>query len=186
MNRPVNFFLAVFLLPLLLIPIVIILIILFISQGKPVFYWSKRIGKDGIIFSMPKFRSMHLDSPEVATHLFNDPNTFVTPIGRYLRKTSLDELPQIWSIIIGNMNFVGPRPALFNQNDLIDLRVEKGVDKVVPGITGWAQINGRDELLISDKVILDAEYMKRKSFMFDMKILWLTILKVLTQDKVSH
>jgi O-antigen biosynthesis protein WbqP len=186
MHRVVNFFLAVFLLPFLLIPIVIISIILYFYQGKSVLYWSKRIGKDGIIFSMPKFRSMHLDSPEVATHMLKDPNQFLTPIGRYLRKTSLDELPQIWNVVIGNMNFVGPRPALYNQNDLIDLRVKEGVDKLMPGITGWAQINGRDELLIPDKVRLEVEYMNRKSLMFDIKILWLTVLKVLVQDRISH
>ena len=135
---------------------------------------------------MPKFRTMYLNTPEVATHLLNNPDTFLTPLGRFLRKTSLDELPQIWSIINGDMNFVGPRPALYNQNDLIDLRVQSGIDKLVPGVTGWAQVNGRDSLLISEKVKFEKEYLKRKSFWFDIKILWLTLLKVFSQDSVSH
>ena len=129
---------------------------------------------------------MHLNTPEVATHMLKNPNIYFNPIGRFLRKSSLDELPQIWSVIIGDMNLVGPRPALFNQNDLIDLRIKEGVDKLVPGITGWAQINGRDELSIPDKVKLEVEYMKRKSLLFDVKILWMTIVKALSQDRVSH
>ena len=186
MHRITNFFLAIFLLPFFLIPILIISLALYISSGKPILYWSNRIGKDRLIFSMPKFRTMHLNTPEVATHMLKDPNIYFNPIGRFLRKSSLDELPQIWSVIIGDMNFVGPRPALFNQNDLIDLRVKEGVDKLVPGITGWAQINGRDELSIPDKVKLEVEYMKRKSLLFDVKILWMTIVKALSQDRVSH
>ena len=135
---------------------------------------------------MPKFRTMRSNAPEVATHMLDDPDVFLTPIGRLLRKTSLDELPQIWSVIIGDMNFVGPRPALFNQNDLINLRTKEGVDKLLPGITGWAQVNGRDELSIPDKVALDVEYMNRKSFWFDLKILWMTFLKVINSQGVSH
>ena len=135
---------------------------------------------------MPKFRTMRTNTPEIATHMLDDPDVFLTPIGRLLRKTSLDELPQIWSIIIGDMNFVGPRPALFNQNDLIDLRIKEGVDKLLPGITGWAQVNGRDELSIPDKVALDVEYMNRKSFSFDLKIIWMTFLKVINSQGISH
>jgi len=186
MRRTLNFFLAISLLPFLLILIILISIILYFDQGNPILYWSKRIGKNGLIFSMPKFRTMSLNTPEVATHMLSDPEIFLTPIGRFLRKTSLDELPQIWSVIIGNMNFVGPRPALFNQDDLIELRIKEGVDKLVPGLTGWAQINGRDELLIPDKVKLDVEYMERQSLWFDVKILWITLVKVIIQDSVSH
>ena len=152
MNRISSLILAVLLLTLLLFPILVISLLVYISSGRPVLYWSDRIGKEGSIFSMPKFRTMRTNTPEIATHKLDDPDIFLTPIGRILRKTSLDELPQIWSIIIGDMNFVGPRPALFNQDDLIDLRIKEGVDKLLPGITGWAQVNGRDELSISDKV----------------------------------
>ena len=186
MSRTANFFLAIFLLPFLLILIILISTILYFFQGSPILYWSNRIGKNGLIFSMPKFRTMSLNAPEVATHMLNDPDIFLTPVGRFLRKNSLDELPQIWSVIIGNMNFVGPRPALFNQDDLIKLRIKEGVDKLVPGVTGWAQINGRDELLIPDKVKLEVEYMERKSLLFDVKILWMTLVKVISQDRVSH
>ena len=159
---------------------------MYFSSGRPVLYWSNRIGKERLIFSMPKFRTMRTNTPEIATHMLDDPDVFLTPIGRLLRKTSLDELPQIWSIIIGDMNFVGPRPALFNQNDLIDLRIKEGVDKLLPGITGWAQVNGRDELSISDKVALDVEYMNRKSFCFDLKIIWMTFLKVINSQGITH
>ena len=186
MNRITNMILAVFLLTLLVFPILIISTLVYISSGRPVFYWSDRIGKESLTFSMPKFRTMHNNAPEVATHMLNDPDVFLTRIGKLLRKTSLDELPQIWSVIIGDMNFVGPRPALFNQNDLINLRTKEGVDKLLPGITGWAQVNGRDELSIPDKVALDVEYMNRKSFWFDLKILWMTFLKVINSQGVSH
>ena len=178
--------LAVLLLTLLLFPILVISFLVYISSGRPVLYWSDRIGKEESIFSMPKFRTMRTDTPEIATHKLDDPDIFLTPIGRILRKTSLDELPQIWSIIIGDMNFVGPRPALFNQDDLIDLRIKEGVDKLLPGITGWAQVNGRDELSISDKVALDVEYMNRKSFCFDIRIIWMTFLKVINSQGISH
>ena len=178
--------LAVLLLTLLFFPILIISLLVFFSSGRPVLYWSDRIGKERLIFSMPKFRTMRTNTPEIATHMLDDPDVFLTPIGRLLRKTSLDELPQIWSIIIGDMNFVGPRPALFNQNDLIDLRIKEGVDKLLPGITGWAQVNGRDELSIPDKVALDVEYMDRKSFCFDLKIIWMTFLKVVNSQGISH
>jgi len=186
MERLVNFFLAIFLFPILLIFITLISIFLYFFQGTPILYWSNRVGKNGLIFSMPKFRTMSLKTPEVATHILKDPDIFLTPIGRFLRRTSLDELPQIWSVIIGDMNFVGPRPALYNQDDLIDLRIKEGLDKLVPGVTGWAQINGRDELLIPEKVQLEVEYMKRKTLWFDVKILWMTLVKVIRQDKVSH
>jgi len=186
MNRISNIILAVLLLTLLLFPILVISLLVYISSGRPVLYWSDRIGKEGLIFSMPKFRTMSINTPEIATHKLDEPNIFLTSIGRILRKTSLDELPQIWSIIIGDMNFVGPRPALFNQEDLIDLRIKEGVDKLLPGITGWAQVNGRDELSISDKVALDVEYMNRKSFCFDIRIIWMTFLKVINSQGISH
>ena len=186
MNRISSLILAVLLLTLLLFPILVISLLVYISSGRPVLYWSDRIGKEGSIFSMPKFRTMRTNTPEIATHKLDDPDIFLTPIGRILRKTSLDELPQIWSIIIGDMNFVGPRPALFNQDDLIDLRIKEGVDKLLPGITGWAQVNGRDELSISDKVALDVEYMNRKSFCFDIRIIWMTFLKVIYSQGISH
>ena len=163
----------------------IALLVRFSSKGF-VLYWSDRVGIDGHIFKMPKFRSMLIDTPEVATHMMRNPNTYLSPVGRFLRKNSLDELPQLWSILKGDMSFVGPRPALYNQDDLIALRTEKGVDKLLPGITGWAQVNGRDELSISDKVALDVEYLNRQSFWFDIKILWMTFLKVVKRDGVSH
>ena len=186
MNRISNMILALLLLMLLFFPILIISLLVYFSSGRPVLYWSDRIGKERLIFSMPKFRTMRTNTPEIATHMLDDPDEFLTPLGKLLRKTSLDELPQIWSIITGDMNFVGPRPALFNQNDLIDLRIKEGVDKLLPGITGWAQVNGRDELSISDKVALDVEYMNRKSFCFDIRIIWMTFLKVINSQGISH
>jgi len=155
------------------------------SKGS-VLYWSDRVGQKNKIFKMPKFRSMRTDTPAVATHLLSDPDVYLSPIGGFLRRTSLDELPQLWSILKGDMSFVGPRPALFNQYDLIALRTEYGVDQLVPGLTGWAQVNGRDELPIPEKVALDVEYMHRQSFWFDLKILWMTFLKVIKRDGVSH
>ena len=157
----------------------------FTSNGKTL-YWSDRVGKNGVLFRMPKFRTMQVDTPTVATHLMTNPNAFLSPIGVFLRRLSLDELPQLFSVLKGDMSFVGPRPALFNQDDLIALRTEKGVDKLLPGITGWAQVNGRDELSIPDKVALDVEYLNRQSFWFDIKILWMTFLKVIKRDGVSH
>jgi O-antigen biosynthesis protein WbqP len=157
----------------------------FTSKG-PVLYWSSRVGRNNVIFNMPKFRSMQVSTPVVATHLLPDARSHLTPIGSFLRKSSLDELPQLWSILSGEMSFVGPRPALFNQRDLIALRTERGVHTLVPGLTGWAQVNGRDDLPISDKVTLDAAYLRRQSLGFDIYILWLTFVKVLRQDKVSH
>ena len=155
------------------------------SKG-PALYWSKRVGQGNEIFRMPKFRTMRIDAPAVATHLLNDPNAFLSPIGRFLRRTSLDELPQLFSILKGDMSFVGPRPALFNQDDLVALRTENGLDQLVPGLTGWAQVNGRDELPIPEKVALDVEYMEKRSSWFDIKILWMTLLKVVRKDGISH
>jgi O-antigen biosynthesis protein WbqP len=172
---------------LLLLPffIVITLAVRITSRG-PALYWSDRVGVRNIIFTMPKFRTMQINTPAVATHLLADPDQYLTPIGSFLRKTSLDELPQLWSIMKGDMSFVGPRPALFNQDDLIALRTQYGVHELVPGLTGWAQINGRDELPIPEKVKLDVEYLEHQSFWFDIKILWLTFIKVVRRDGVSH
>jgi O-antigen biosynthesis protein WbqP len=155
------------------------------SKG-PALYWSDRVGRNNGIFKMPKFRSMKIDTPVVATHLLPGPKSVLIPIGGFLRKSSLDELPQLWSILKGDMSFVGPRPALFNQDDLIALRTEKGVDKLLPGLTGWAQVNGRDELPIPQKVDLDFEYLQKFSFILDLKILWMTFLKVVKRQDVSH
>ena len=179
------FFGVILLLSLVIIMLFIAIAIRRTSKGS-VLYWSDRVGKNNKIFKMPKFRSMLTDTPAVATHLLDNPDAYLSPIGGFLRSTSLDEIPQLFSVLKGDMSFVGPRPALFNQKDLIALRSEKGVDKLLPGITGWAQVNGRDELSIPDKVVLDTEYLDRQSFWFDMKILWMTLLKVLNRDGVSH
>ena len=186
MKRIIDIFLSVGILIILLLPIFLIaFLVRFTSKGKTL-YWSDRVGKNGVLFRMPKFRTMQVDTPTVATHLMTNPNAFLSPIGVFLRRLSLDELPQLFSVLKGDMSFVGPRPALFNQDDLIALRTEKGVDKLLPGITGWAQVNGRDELSIPDKVALDVEYLNRQSFWFDIKILWMTFLKVIKRDGVSH
>ena len=171
---------------ILLWPIVIVALLVRLTSPGPAFYWSDRVGRHNKIFRMPKFRSMRIDTPAVATHLLQNPDQWLTPIGSFLRKSSLDELPQLWSILKGDMSFVGPRPALFNQDDLIALRTEKGIDELVPGLTGWAQVNGRDDLPIPQKVQLDAEYLQQQTFLFDLKILWMTALKVLARDGVSH
>ena len=171
---------------LLAAPMLLIVIIVRLTSKGFALYWSDRVGKNNKIFKMPKFRSMLIDTPAVATHLLDNPDSYLSPIGGFLRRTSLDELPQLFSVLKGDMSFVGPRPALFNQEDLITLRKEKDVDKLLPGITGWAQVNGRDELSIPDKVALDVEYLNRQSFWFDMKILWMTFLKVIKRDGVSH
>jgi len=173
--------LVVFVIPMLLVAF----LVRTISKGS-VLYWSDRIGQNNVIIKMPKFRTMRENTPAVATHLVSDPDEYLSPIGGFLRRSSLDELPQLYSILKGDMSFVGPRPALFNQDDLVALRTEKGVDNLKPGLTGWAQVNGRDELLITEKVALDVEYMERQSFWFDLKILWLTLLKVLGQDGITH
>ena len=171
---------------LLLMPAILVAVAVRISSRGPILFWSDRVGRNNQIFRMPKFRSMVLDTPAVATHLLQSPGTFLTPIGGFLRKSSLDELPQIWSIIKGDMSLVGPRPALFNQDDLVQLRTMHGVHTLVPGLTGWAQINGRDELPIPQKVALDVEYLERRSFWFDVKILFHTVIKVVRRDNVTH
>ncbi len=157
-----------------------------ITSPGPILYWSNRVGYRNCIFRMPKFRSMRINTPAVATHLLENPEQWLTPIGSFLRKYSLDELPQLWCILKGDMSLVGPRPALFNQNDLIALRTEKGVHELMPGLTGWAQVNGRDELPVTKKIQLDVEYLERRSLFFDIRILWMTVLKVLARDGVSH
>ena len=174
----VSFFLA--------IPMLIISVLIFFTSTGSIIYFSERIGQFNRPFNMPKFRSMRLNTAEIASHLLKNPDLFITPMGSFLRKNSLDELPQLWSVLKGDMSIVGPRPALFNQKDLIAIRKKKGVDKLKPGITGWAQVNGRDELAISDKVALDVEYLNKQSFWFDMKILWMTLSKVTKGTEVSH
>jgi O-antigen biosynthesis protein WbqP len=168
------------------VPALILGLLIRLTSRGPVIYWSERVGIDNRIFSMPKFRSMRIDTPSLATHLLSSPEAYLTPIGSFLRRSSLDELPQLWSILVGDMSLVGPRPALFNQYDLIELRTAQGVHKLTPGLTGWAQINGRDELSIPEKVKLDAEYLQRRSLKFDFWILWLTAIKVIRKDHVSH
>jgi O-antigen biosynthesis protein WbqP len=170
----------------LALPLLMVALAVRLTSPGPVLYWSDRVGRHNRIFRMPKFRSMRIGTPAVATHLLQDPDAWLTPIGAFLRKTSLDELPQLWSILAGDMSIVGPRPALFNQDDLIALRTERGVYELVPGLTGWAQVNGRDELPIPQKVELDVEYLRRRSLLFDLRILWLTVVKVLRRDGVSH
>ena len=186
MKRLFDLVTGIILLILLVIPMLLVAIAIRLTSKGQALYWSDRIGQRGVIFKMPKFRSMRVDAPDIATHLMEDPDQFLSPIGKFLRRSSLDELPQLFSIIKGDMSFVGPRPALFNQYDLIKLRIENGVDNLLPGVTGWAQINGRDELSIPEKVALDVEYVNRRSFLFDMKILWITLLKVVRKDGVSH
>ena len=171
---------------MLLAPVLIVALLVRLTSRGPALYWSDRVGRDNKIFKMPKFRSMRVGTPAVATHLLADPKAYLTPIGSFLRKSSLDELPQLWSILVGDMSFVGPRPALFNQDDLIALRTQRGVHQLVPGLTGWAQVNGRDELPIPEKVKLDEEYLRRQSLWFNVRILWLTFVKVLRSDGVSH
>lgn len=186
MKRLFDLFLALIALIFLFLPIFAVALMVRLTSTGPVLYWSDRVGRYNQIFRMPKFRTMRVDTPAVATHLLNDPKQFLTSVGSFLRKSSLDELPQLWSIIKGDMSFVGPRPALFNQDDLIALRTQHGVDKLVPGLTGWAQINGRDELPIQDKVKLDVDYVKTQSFCLDLKIILLTFLKVLRRDGIQH
>lgn len=186
LKRSFDLILALAALALLLLPLALIWLAVRLTSPGPALYWSDRVGRGNRIFKMPKFRSMQVGTPAVATHLLTDPEAYLTPIGSFLRKSSLDELPQLWSILKGDMSFVGPRPALFNQGDLIALRTEHGVHKLLPGLTGWAQVNGRDELPIPEKVTLDIEYLYRRSLLFDLKILWLTFVKVLRSDGVSH
>lgn len=186
MKRLFDLLLALFAAVVLALPVFVVAVLVRLTSPGPALYWSDRVGRHNRIFKMPKFRSMRIGTPAVATHLLKDPKVYLTPIGSFLRKSSLDELPQLWSILTGDMSFVGPRPALFNQDDLIALRTECGVHELVPGLTGWAQINGRDELPIPEKVKLDVEYLRRQSFWFDIRILWLTFVKVIRRDGVSH
>lgn len=168
------------------LPFFIIVVIVRLTSKGPAVFWTKRIGKNNEFFMMPKFRSMHIDTPQVATHLLKDSRSHITPVGKFLRKTSLDEIPQLWSVLKGDMSLVGPRPALFNQDDLKEMRTAVGVHTLVPGVTGWAQINGRDEIPLSKKVELDLEYLEKKSFLFDLKIIFLTIYKVIAKKDIVH
>jgi len=186
MKRIFDILLSVILLIALILPMLLIALLVKLTSNGKVFYWSDRVGKNSVIFKMPKFRSMKVNAPIVATHLMKQPDKHLSPIGAFLRRSSLDELPQLFSILKGDMSFVGPRPALFNQDDLIALREEKGVNQLIPGITGWAQVNGRDELSIADKIIFDVEYLNNQSLLFDLKILWMTFLKVIKRVGVSH
>ena len=170
----------------LALPVAVVAMLVRFTSSGPAVYWSDRVGRRNEIFRMPKFRTMRVGTPAVASHLLTDAKSHLTPVGSFLRRTSLDELPQLWSILVGDMSFVGPRPALFNQYDLIDLRTQQGVHALVPGLTGWAQVNGRDELPIPEKVKLDAVYLQQQSFLFDIRILWMTFLKVIHMDGVSH
>lgn len=186
MKRGFDIFFCILLLIVFSLPIAIVAVIVRLTSNGSVLYWSDRVGQHNKIFKMPKFRSMRVDTPVVATHLLINSKPHLTPIGSFLRKSSLDELPQLWSILVGDMSFVGPRPALFNQDDLIELRTQKGVHTLVPGLTGWAQVNGRDELSITQKVEMDVEYLKLKNFFLDIKILWMTFLKVVCRNGISH
>jgi len=186
MKRIFDLVLAVLVGTALLVPALLVAVLVRLTSKGPVLYWSARVGRDNVIFQMPKFRSMQTGTPALATHLLSDPLSYLTPIGSFLRQSSLDELPQLWSIIKGDMSFVGPRPALFNQHDLIELRTQQGVHKLLPGLTGWAQINGRDELPIPQKVALDVVYLRQQSFWLDLKIIGLTVWKVLKSDNVTH
>jgi O-antigen biosynthesis protein WbqP len=186
MKRLFDLVLAIILTILFAVPLIVVALAVCLTSSGPALYWSDRVGRNNKIFKMPKFRSMRVDTPAVATHLLNNPQSFLTSIGSFLRRSSLDELPQIWSILVGDMSFVGPRPALYNQDDLIALRTERQVHTLAPGLTGWAQVNGRDELPIPIKVDLDVEYMQKQSFFFDIYILYLTFIKVLGRDGVTH
>ena len=186
MKRLFDLALAIILSILFAVPLLVVALAVRLTSSGPALYWSDRVGRDNKIFKMPKFRSMRTDTPAVATHLLDNPQSFLTPIGSFIRRSSLDELPQIWSVLVGDMSFVGPRPALYNQDDLIALRTERQLHTLVPGLTGWAQVNGRDELPIPVKVNLDVEYMQKQSFFFDIYILYLTFIKVLGRDGVSH
>jgi O-antigen biosynthesis protein WbqP len=185
-KRAIDLLLAAVTLSIFSPAMVFVAIMVLISSPGPAIYWSDRVGQRNRIFKMPKFRTMRIDTPAVATHLLSDPGKALTPIGSFLRRTSLDELPQLWSILKGDMSFVGPRPALFNQYDLVELRTACGVDVLVPGLTGWAQVNGRDALSIADKVEFDLQYLKRRSFFMDIKILYMTFIKVIRRAGVSH
>src|SRR6266851_1259270 len=185
-KRTFDLILGLFLLPVLSIPMAVIAVAVKLTSKGSILYWSDRVGRNNRIFRMPKFRTMNLGAPEVATHLLRDPETHLTIIGSFLRRTSLDELPQIYSVLMGDLSFVGPRPALHNQHDLVALRTERGVHELTPGLTGWAQVNGRDDLPIRLKVEYDCEYLRKKKFLLDLKILCLTFLRVIRRDGVAH
>lgn len=186
MKRLFDIFFGLLLFFVFIIPMVVIAILVAITSKGSVFHWSDRVGKNNSVFKMPKFRSMLIQTPTVATHLLNEPDSYLSPIGGFLRRSSLDELPQLLSVLKGDMSFVGPRPALYNQYDLIELRTKNGINNLLPGITGWAQVNGRDKLSIPDKVLLEIEYLERQSILFDIKILWMTLLKVFKRDGINH
>lgn len=186
MKRLFDILLSILAVLVLLLPIALTGLVVRLTSRGPVLYWSDRVGRNNRVFKMPKFRSMKVGTPAVATHLLSEPDDYLTPIGSFLRKSSLDEIPQLWSILVGDMSFVGPRPALFNQDDLIALRTEKGVHRLLPGLTGWAQINGRDEIPIPEKVALDTEYMHRQSLWLDVRIIWLTFIKVMHRENITH
>jgi O-antigen biosynthesis protein WbqP len=186
MKRMLDFTAALILLILAMVPMLVIAAVVRLTSREPAIYWSERVGKGNIIFRMPKFRTMHVEVPEVATHLLHDVGSYLTPVGAFLRKYSLDELPQLWSVLKGDMSLVGPRPALYNQDDLIALRTQKRIDALLPGVTGWAQIHGRDEVSIPQKVALDEHYLGHQSLSLDMKILWRTVFKVVKKEGVAH
>lgn len=186
MKRIIDLLLVVVFFSILVLPMILIFVLIRLTSKGPAIYWSDRVGKNNSVFKMPKFRSMLIQTPTVATHLLNEPDSYLSPIGGFLRRSSLDELPQLLSVLKGDMSFVGPRPALYNQYDLIELRTKNGINNLLPGITGWAQVNGRDKLSIPDKVLLEIEYLERQSILFDIKILWMTLLKVFKRDGINH
>jgi len=186
MKRTLDLLASLMALGLLCVPLLLLALLVAVTSKGPILYWSDRVGQHNRIFRMPKLRTMKTGTPAVATHLLDNPQAHLTPVGGFLRRTSLDELPQLWSILMGDMSWVGPRPALFNQTDLIDMRTQAGVHQLVPGLTGWAQVNGRDEIALPDKVQLDTEYLQRQSFVFDLHILWLTVRKVVRREGITH
>ena len=186
MKRIFDFLSALIIALIIIAPSLIIALLVKITSKGPILFWSKRIGVNNEIFLMPKFRTMKQDTPDVATHLLKDPDQFITSIGPFLRRNSLDEIPQLYSVLLGDMSLVGPRPALFNQEELINLRNRKDIHKLKPGLTGWAQVNGRDEITIHEKVRLEEEYLDKMSWKMDMYILWLTFIKVLNKDSITH
>ena len=186
MKRTLDLLASLMALGLLCVPLLLLALLVAVTSKGPVLYWSDRVGQHNRIFRMPKLRTMKTGTPAVATHLLDNPQAHLTPVGGLLRRTSLDELPQLWSILVGDMSWVGPRPALFNQTDLIEMRTQTGVHQLLPGLTGWAQVNGRDEIALLNKVQLDTEYLQRQSFVFDLHILWLTVRKVLRREGVTH
>lgn len=186
MKRNLDLLLVTLAVLFLLLPTLVVAVLIKLTSRGPVLYWSDRVGRNNGIFRMPKFRTMRVGTPAVATHLLSNPEQYLTPIGGFLRRSSLDEIPQLWSIMKGDMSFVGPRPALFNQDDLVALRTQYGVETLMPGLTGWAQVNGRDDIPIPQKVALDVEYLQRHSFRFDLAILWRTFLKVIKREGVTH